>query len=57
MLTVQTYCPYSKRAKAILENYHLTPAPFVIELDIRRKSSLYIFLLHLHSSPPPERSR
>ena len=57
MLTVQTYCPYSKRAKAILENYHLTPAPFVIELDIRRKSSLYIFLLHLHSYPPPERSR
>ena len=57
MLTVQTYCPYSKRAKAILENYHLTPAPFVIELDIRRKPSLYIYLLHLHSSPAPERRR
>ncbi|KAI9748168.1 MAG: hypothetical protein M1815_003467 [Lichina confinis] len=30
----KTYCPHSKRAKAIfLERYKIVPAPFVVELD------------------------
>lgn len=31
----QTYCPYSKRAKAILEKYHIEPYPYIVELDQR----------------------
>ncbi|KAF7294759.1 Glutaredoxin domain protein [Mycena indigotica] len=31
----KTYCPFSKRAKALLETYHLTPPPKVIEVDLR----------------------
>ncbi|EIW66320.1 hypothetical protein M231_05840 [Tremella mesenterica] len=31
----KSYCPYCKHAKTILDNYFLTPAPFVIELDQR----------------------
>ncbi|KAH7326599.1 glutaredoxin domain protein [Stachybotrys elegans] len=30
----KTYCPYSKRAKGLLlEKYHITPDPYVVELD------------------------
>jgi glutaredoxin len=30
----KSYCPYSKRAKAILlEKYNIVPAPHVVELD------------------------
>ncbi|WWD16218.1 glutaredoxin [Kwoniella shandongensis] len=31
----KTHCPYSKKAKKILGEYHLSPAPFIIELDQR----------------------
>ncbi|KIR28710.1 glutaredoxin [Cryptococcus deuterogattii LA55] len=31
----KTYCPYSKNAKSILGEYHLSPAPFIIELNQR----------------------
>ncbi|KAH8174031.1 glutaredoxin domain-containing protein [Sarocladium implicatum] len=32
----KSYCPYSKRAKALLlDKYHVTPAPHVVELDER----------------------
>lgn len=31
----KSYCPYSKRAKKLLlETYSITPAPFVVELDL-----------------------
>jgi len=31
----KSYCPYSKRAKALLlETYTITPAPYVVELDL-----------------------
>ena len=29
----KTYCPFSKKAKAIFEKYTITPAPFIVELD------------------------
>ncbi|KAG9248792.1 thioredoxin-like protein [Calycina marina] len=29
----KSYCPYSKKAKMILEKYDITPAPFIVELD------------------------
>ena len=29
----KTYCPYSKKAKAIFENYSITPSPFIVELN------------------------
>ncbi|KAI0798429.1 hypothetical protein BC629DRAFT_1499831 [Irpex lacteus] len=31
----KSYCPYSKRAKALLNTYGLSPPPTVIELDLR----------------------
>ncbi|PCH36091.1 glutaredoxin [Wolfiporia cocos MD-104 SS10] len=31
----KTYCPYSQRAKALLETYELNPPPFVVELNTR----------------------
>ncbi|KIK98487.1 hypothetical protein PAXRUDRAFT_823847 [Paxillus rubicundulus Ve08.2h10] len=35
----KSYCPYSKRAKKLLENYKLSPAPTIIEVDLRADSS------------------
>ncbi|KAI0744033.1 thioredoxin-like protein [Daedaleopsis nitida] len=31
----KTYCPFSKRAKALLATYDLEPKPFIVELDAR----------------------
>ncbi|THH31785.1 hypothetical protein EUX98_g2411 [Antrodiella citrinella] len=36
----KSYCPYSRRAKALLESYDLSPAPTVIELDTRSDGSV-----------------
>ena len=35
LITKQSYCPYSRKAKAVLETYKLSPAPFIVELDQR----------------------
>ncbi|KAK6530171.1 hypothetical protein TWF694_003538 [Orbilia ellipsospora] len=36
----KSYCPYSKKAKALLlETYKITPAPYVIELDLHDHGS------------------
>lgn len=29
----KSYCPYSKKAKAVFSKYSITPAPFIVELD------------------------
>jgi len=34
----KTYCQYSKRAKALLETYELSPPPKIIEVDLRDDS-------------------
>ncbi|KAG6879660.1 hypothetical protein C0992_000102 [Termitomyces sp. T32_za158] len=31
----KSYCPYSRRAKKLLETYHIQPAPQVVEVDLR----------------------
>ncbi|KAG6857702.1 hypothetical protein H0H87_004118 [Tephrocybe sp. NHM501043] len=31
----KSYCPYSRRAKKLLETYNIQPAPKVIEVDLR----------------------
>ncbi|KAJ7760989.1 thioredoxin-like protein [Mycena metata] len=31
----KTYCPYSRRAKALLASYDLSPPPKIIEVDLR----------------------
>ncbi|KAJ6498783.1 thioredoxin-like protein [Mycena sanguinolenta] len=31
----KSYCPYSKRAKALIATYELSPAPKIIEVDLR----------------------
>ncbi|KAJ7152635.1 thioredoxin-like protein [Mycena crocata] len=31
----KSYCPYSQRAKSLLATYDLTPAPKIIEVDLR----------------------
>ncbi|KAG5640763.1 hypothetical protein DXG03_007257 [Asterophora parasitica] len=36
----QTYCPYSRRAKKLLETYNIQPPPKVIEVDLRRDSDM-----------------
>ncbi|KAH0827999.1 pre-mRNA splicing factor component-domain-containing protein [Lanmaoa asiatica] len=35
----KSYCPYSKRAKRLLEAYDLSPPPKIIEVDLRADSS------------------
>ncbi|KAH9839207.1 thioredoxin-like protein [Rhodofomes roseus] len=32
----KTFCPYSQRAKALLQTYELDPPPFIVELNTRR---------------------
>ncbi|KZT61939.1 thioredoxin-like protein [Calocera cornea HHB12733] len=41
----KTYCPFSKRAKALLAEMHLSPQPFVVEADLRTDTSLLKSLL------------
>lgn len=36
----KSYCPYSRRAKSVLETYPLDPPPFIIELDHRDDMAL-----------------
>ncbi|GLB37409.1 putative glutaredoxin [Lyophyllum shimeji] len=36
----KSYCPYSKRAKKLLETYHIQPPPKVIEVDLRTDSDI-----------------
>ncbi|ORY30008.1 hypothetical protein BCR39DRAFT_466880, partial [Naematelia encephala] len=44
----KTFCPYSKKAKEILEHYRISPAPFIIELDHRSDGkALQTILQHL----------
>ncbi|KAF9520325.1 hypothetical protein BS47DRAFT_1287228, partial [Hydnum rufescens UP504] len=31
----KTYCTFSKRAKALIEQYDITPKPLIIEVDLR----------------------
>jgi len=51
----KSYCPYSKRAKKLLETYDLSPAPKVIEVDLRADSAhiktLLIRLTHRSTFP------
>ncbi|KAF5321848.1 hypothetical protein D9619_001468 [Psilocybe cf. subviscida] len=41
----KTYCPYSKRAKALLEAYDLKPPPKIVEVDIRDDGNVIKHLL------------
>ncbi|KZO93149.1 thioredoxin-like protein [Calocera viscosa TUFC12733] len=41
----KTYCPFSKRAKALLSELHLSPAPFIVEADLRSDTNLIKSLL------------
>ncbi|KAF9227204.1 glutaredoxin, partial [Gyrodon lividus] len=34
----KSYCPYSKRAKKLLESYNVSPPPKIIEVDLRGDS-------------------
>ncbi|KIL69446.1 hypothetical protein M378DRAFT_786012 [Amanita muscaria Koide BX008] len=36
----ERYCPYNRRVKKILSAYEITPAPYNVELDMRRDSSI-----------------
>ncbi|RDB24795.1 Glutaredoxin [Hypsizygus marmoreus] len=36
----KSYCPYSRRAKQLLETYNIHPAPKVIEVDLREDSEI-----------------
>ena len=37
----KSYCPYSKRAKDLIQTYALDPPPRIVEVDLRGKRSLY----------------
>ncbi|TFK54542.1 thioredoxin-like protein [Heliocybe sulcata] len=41
----KTYCPFSKRAKALLETYKLSPPPKIIEVDLRSDAGILKQLL------------
>ncbi|KIJ67773.1 hypothetical protein HYDPIDRAFT_107264 [Hydnomerulius pinastri MD-312] len=51
----KSYCPYSRRAKKLLESYKLSPPPKVIEVDLREDSphlkSLLTRLTHRSTFP------
>jgi len=42
----KTYCPYSKRAKALIETYDIEPKPIIIEVDLRADDSIVKQQLH-----------
>jgi glutaredoxin len=42
----KTYCPYSRKGKALLESYNLVPAPKIVEVDLREDGDLLKLLLH-----------
>jgi len=51
----KTYCPFSKKANALLESYQLEPAPKIIEVDLREDTEiLKVILTRLtaHSTYP-----
>jgi len=41
----KSYCPYSRRAKSLLQTYSLDPAPRVIEVDLREDGDLLKVIL------------
>jgi len=41
----KTYCPFSKKAKALLETYDLSPSPKIIEVDLRDDGDLIKLIL------------
>lgn len=54
----KSYCPYSRRAKSLLQTYSLDPAPRVIEVDLRGKCHLHSLLLrHVMTSRNAFRGR
>jgi len=38
----KSYCPFSKRAKNLIQTYALDPPPRIVEVDLRGKRSLYL---------------
>jgi len=41
----KTYCPYSQKAKALLEIYDLVPPPKIVEVDLRDDGDLIKLIL------------
>lgn len=41
----KSYCPYSRRAKSLLQTYALDPAPRVVEVDLREDGDLLKVIL------------
>jgi len=41
----KSYCPYSKRAKSLIQTYALEPAPRVVEVDLREDGDLLKVIL------------
>jgi len=41
----KTYCPYSKKAKTLLEIYDLVPPPKIVEIDLREDGDLIKLIL------------
>ncbi|EIW83202.1 thioredoxin-like protein [Coniophora puteana RWD-64-598 SS2] len=41
----KTYCPYSRRAKALLASYNLSPAATIVEVDLRDDGDLIKHIL------------
>lgn len=42
----QSYCPFSRKAKAIFQKYEIHPRPFIVELDQREDGPVIQTLLH-----------
>jgi len=41
-----TYCPYSTKAKALIERYNVQPQPLIIEVDLRDDADVIKAQLH-----------
>jgi len=42
----KTYCPYSKKAKALIQRYNVQPQPLIIEVDLREDADVIKAQLH-----------
>jgi len=51
----KSYCPFSKRAKNLLQTYGLDPPPKIIEVDLRGKRGPY-FVSHTDNNAAPRYS-
>jgi len=49
-LFLQSYCPYSRHLKRILDDYNITPSPYYIQVDRREDGAIIQAILQEFTS-------